>query len=366
MTSTPKPWQTALVVQRIGLALVSLVLVVGFAEIGFRVYGSSERRNILDGRDPDRLMTEAVDDRRIYRLRPNRKRLTNSHGFRDRQRNRAKAQGTFRIAVIGDSVTMQSSLDFDALYPTRLQSTLDGMLPNHHIEILNFGVTGYGTFQELALLRAEVLSFEPDALLWQFHLNDAIDPRVDGGDGGLGRYYSRPASAFLAYLQRRWHRAQRARIARARGLDQIPLDLQHQVYRWSAVGGALQEVAEVAEENRIEVYVFVYPTWPREDWQEYTPSGFAVVDELVARFESLGFETLDLVAMFRTESPARYRLASDDPWHPNEAGHELIADELARWLKPKLSVLPSQHAPDDRVEGSPDSTPSEKSVVGSS
>lgn len=334
----PKSWQTLLVVQRIGFALASLLVVFAVAEIGFRVYEARVRRDILDGRDPDFLITEAVHDGRIYRLRPNRAGLTNSHGFRDRQRHRAKTPGTTRIAVIGDSVTMQSSLGLGNLYPARLQAKLDKLLSNDDIEILNFGVTGYGTFQELALLRAEVLSFNPDALLWQFHLNDAIDPMVDGGDGGLGRYHGRHPSAFLSYLERRWHRLQRTRTARARGLDRAPLDLQHQVYRWCAIGGAFQEVARIAEERGIEVYVFVYPSWPRESWSEYSPAGYAVVDGLVARFEALGFKTLDLVAVFRREPPSRYRAAPDDPWHPNEAGHELIADELVRWLAPMLSA----------------------------
>jgi len=325
-------------VKRIGLALATTVILLGITEFGYRIYDSRARSEILAGRDPDRLITEKVDDGRIFRLRPNRKTETNSHGFRDLPRHHRKTPGTYRIAVIGDSVTMQSTIQFDDLYATRLERKLNAMLPGRHIEILNFGVTGYGTSQELALLHAEVLSFEPDALLWQFHLNDAIDPMVDGGDGGLGKYYSRPRSAVFWSLQRRWYRLQRTRTTCARGLDEVPSDLQHQVYRWRVIGDAFRDVAETAAENDFDVYVFIYPTWPRENWDEYSPAGFAVVDDLVARFESLGFETFDLVEVFRSESPSKYRLASDDPWHPNQAGHEAIADELSQWLAPMLST----------------------------
>jgi lysophospholipase L1-like esterase len=317
--------------------LLSLAMTFGVAEVGFRVYDASTRRATLAGRDPDTLDTEAVDDARIYRMRPNRKGLTNGHGFRDLPRTRRKAEGTYRIAVIGDSVTMQATIDFDDLYPTRLQRALNERLPDASIEVLNFGVSGYSTRQQLAVLRAEVLSFEPDALLWQFHLNDAVDPLVDGADGGLGRYHARPRSAFLAYLQRRWHRLHRKRIARAHGLSKIHSDFQHQVARWDDVSTAFGEVAELAAEHGFEVFIFLYPTWPDTDWDEFSPEGFDVVDSLVRRFESLGFATLDLVGVFRSESPARYRAAADDPWHPNRAGHARIADELARWLVPMIS-----------------------------
>ena len=85
---------------------------------------------------------------------------------------------------------MQASLDFDELYPTLLERKLDDMLPQAEFEVLNFGVTGYGTFQQLALLKEVVLGFEPDAMLWQFHLNDAVDPRVDGADAGWPRCHA--------------------------------------------------------------------------------------------------------------------------------------------------------------------------------
>jgi lysophospholipase L1-like esterase len=324
------------VARKIGLAVATLVVVFGIAEVGFRLYDARSRRTVLDGRNPEQLITQPADDGRIFALRPNRPGLTNSHGFRDRERKLEKDAGVFRIAVIGDSVTMQASLSFEDLYVTRLQSKINSAVPDHDIEILNFGVTGYGTLQEVALLREVVVKFEPDALLWQFHLNDAIDPRVDGGDGGLGRYYSRPQSAFFSYLHRRWERLRRSRTIRARGLDHIPEDLQHQVFRWDKISNAFQEVAKLVDDNEIATWVFVYPTWPDTSWDEYTPDGFAVVNDLVARFEGLGFETLDLVAVFRREAPSRHRMADDDPWHPNVAGHQFIADELAQWLAPMV------------------------------
>jgi lysophospholipase L1-like esterase len=126
------------------------------------------------------------------------------------------------------------------------------------------------------------------------------------------------------------------------------VDLQHQIYRWDEMSDAFQTVSKLADAHGLSVWVFVYPTWPSAGWNEYPTEGYAVVDDLVARFDALGFDTLDLVEVFRREPPSRYRMSADDPWHPNASGHQLMAGELARWLVPKIATQSSfelGHAP---------------------
>jgi lysophospholipase L1-like esterase len=326
------------VVKKLGIAGLSLIGFLVVAEVGYRIYEQGWRRRSLASRDPARLVTQPVADRRIYRLRPDVPGFTNSHGFRDLERTRNRSAGTYRVAVIGDSVTMQRRIPFEALYVSRLQKAFDESLGEGRVELLNFGVTGYGTAQQLALLRSVVLDFEPAALLWQFHLNDAADPLVDGADGGVARYHHRPRSALLAWAKRRLSRMHRRSLVRDRGLENLPYDLQRQLARWDSMGRSLDELAEVARERGLDVFLFIYPTWPAgDDWSSYTPAGFEIVDRLAGRFRSLGFETLDLVDLLRGESTERYWLETADPWHPNVAGHQRIADELFAWLRPKLA-----------------------------
>src|ERR1700752_67059 len=99
----------------------------------------------------------------------------NSDGLRDREHQRAKPPNTFRIAVVGDSyaealqVPMEQS--FWWLMGEKLQSCIN---QDRKVEVINFGVSGYGTAQELITLRQTVWQFEPDLILLAFTTSNDI------------------------------------------------------------------------------------------------------------------------------------------------------------------------------------------------
>jgi len=94
----------------------------------------------------------------------------NSAGMRDREHAVAKPPGVYRIAVLGDSFAEAMQVDrnhaFWAVLERRLRGcpALDGREP----EVLNFGVSGYGTAQELIALRTRVWRYDPDLVLLAF------------------------------------------------------------------------------------------------------------------------------------------------------------------------------------------------------
>ncbi|HEY5897446.1 MAG TPA: SGNH/GDSL hydrolase family protein [Burkholderiales bacterium] len=94
----------------------------------------------------------------------------NSHGLRDREHAVAKPAGTYRIAVLGDSYAeaMQVEMDnaFWALLPKRLESC--GFGGGRQVETINFGVSGFGTANELLTLRSRVWAYSPDMVLLAF------------------------------------------------------------------------------------------------------------------------------------------------------------------------------------------------------
>lgn len=94
----------------------------------------------------------------------------NSRGLRDREHAVVKPQDVYRIAVLGDSYAeaMQVGLEetFWSLLPARLASC--GFRPGQRIEAINFGVSGYGTAQQLLTLRHRVWDYSPDLVLVAF------------------------------------------------------------------------------------------------------------------------------------------------------------------------------------------------------
>jgi hypothetical protein len=113
----------------------------------------------------------------------------NSRGFRDRERSYEKPANTFRIAVLGNSWTEALQVPLEKTYVAVLEQKLNesSCFPNKRAEVLNFGIAGYSTAQELLLLRQEVWKYHPDLVILAFYpardiannvreLNNALDP----------------------------------------------------------------------------------------------------------------------------------------------------------------------------------------------
>ncbi len=91
---------------------------------------------------------------------------TNSRGFRDNERDTTKPPGTIRIAIVGDSFVWGHNLDQADLMPQLLELRLRER--GYVVEVLNFGIGGYGTDQEYLLLEQEVMRYKPDIVALSF------------------------------------------------------------------------------------------------------------------------------------------------------------------------------------------------------
>ena len=102
----------------------------------------------------------------------------NSSGFRDHERIKIKPLDTLRVAVIGDSFAEAQQVSVDETFWSVMESGLKrcSTLPDKQVEVLNFGVSGYGTGQELITLRHFVWEYSPDVIVLAFYpKNDYID-----------------------------------------------------------------------------------------------------------------------------------------------------------------------------------------------
>lgn len=95
----------------------------------------------------------------------------NSHGYRDRERTVSKPPGVYRAAVLGDSYTEARQVPMDKTFTALAEEALNRRrcVGEAGVEVLNFGVPGYGTAQELLQLRERVWQFSPDMIVLQFH-----------------------------------------------------------------------------------------------------------------------------------------------------------------------------------------------------
>lgn len=93
----------------------------------------------------------------------------NSSGFRDEEFSIPKKKDTFRIFILGGS-TVEGIYNERWTLDYYLQKELDSMFPN--LEVINAGVGGYYSQNELALLQTRILDLEPDFILIYNGFND--------------------------------------------------------------------------------------------------------------------------------------------------------------------------------------------------
>jgi hypothetical protein len=102
----------------------------------------------------------------------------NGDGQRDREHAKTKPPDTVRIAVLGDSFAEAMHVPMEQTFWSLLERKLEEChaFPGKHVEVLNFGVSGYGTAQELMTLRQKVWDYSPDIVVLAFTTyNDIYD-----------------------------------------------------------------------------------------------------------------------------------------------------------------------------------------------
>lgn len=159
----------------------------------------------------------------------------NQLGFRDvREYSATKGPRTFRILVLGDSVTFGHGSVFEHTYPYLLEQRLREWRPVIDWQVWNLGVPGYNTRQEWAYLTQVSQAYAPDLVIVGFFPNDVTGNTMPPPEGPMASMRSRAVSWARAhwysvewyrraYLTLRWNvtatAAEQRRMAELRAED---------------------------------------------------------------------------------------------------------------------------------------------------
>ncbi len=97
----------------------------------------------------------------------------NAHGYRPPDHTYEKPDGVLRVVVLGDSYTDGSEVGDQETFTWHLQQRLAG------VEVINLGVYGYSTTQELITLDHVGFKYAPDLVLLVTTTNDYRDNHIN-------------------------------------------------------------------------------------------------------------------------------------------------------------------------------------------
>lgn len=170
--------------------LIFLIIVVSAIslELLFRGYLHLKGRDVIMVLPPDEVLKKAwfrPHPHLLYVFKPNtsftmnrfdRGKFTiNEHGFRSTLeydvKDVIKSPNTIRIATLGGSTTMGVN-DDDQIWPYLLGRNLAAALPQKKIEVLNEGIMGYNSLDNLLDLSMRVIDFNCDIYVIYLGVND--------------------------------------------------------------------------------------------------------------------------------------------------------------------------------------------------
>jgi len=164
-----------LTLRRVGKLVVAIMLYLIAGELAVRVLNPQEefiQRDLFNA--DQKLGFRMVAN---YRGTMSKKAVpitTNSWGLRDREYS-ANGEPTLRVYALGDSLIFGYGVPLDQTYTRDLEKLLERRL-GRKVQVVNGGVPGYGTLQELAFFEDTVDLVKPDVVVLIFSvLNDATD-----------------------------------------------------------------------------------------------------------------------------------------------------------------------------------------------
>lgn len=358
---------------RLGVSLATGAVLLLAVEVGMRVAGFDPLGGLFQGQEL--VVRPAAHPLLDNELSPGASGevwggpvAINSLGLRDREYAREKPAGTRRVLVLGDSVTFGIGVPAEETFPARLEARLAPRDPP--VEVLNLGVGGYDTLDEVIAFEARGLDLGPDVVVVGYCLNDLAEVSLSlryvqriaryGSMFRFSRAYQwlvmRLDALDLKRETRRrsapepeWSEADfdvppvsgspevaalQAELASAlddAGIEMVRLRWYTSAARLTRLRYAFERLRGLSALHDFEIVVALLPL--------LTPDtgglrrALDAVDALVEHeAERAGFAALRLRPDLPAD-PRPLRLSPRDAMHMNAAGHALVAASLGRGLR---------------------------------
>lgn len=321
------------------LPLIGIFIALMIGEIVVRIY---YYRNMSDK------TLELTDDIKLYTYKASIE-FVNRHGIKVKHNSLGllgdeiyeKKEGTFRMLGLGDSVTAGNYLAEDQRFLTVLEDVM--VKKGYDVEVVNAGVGGYNTWQELDLLKNIFDIIGPDMLIVGVCLNDFVYSRpalkkgffgsvfVNYRDGSKARHFD-----FL-YQRSDLYKFIYDSLAaiRKKKFGDEGYKRYRDSYRLNISDGELKrwkqpflEIKRFAEDKNIPCLFVIFPI--ESQIQRDISASYAPLSRY---FDEIGMHHMDLLPDFRERSGIPEKLyQSRDLIHPTALGHRIAGHAIAEYI----------------------------------
>lgn len=263
----------------------------------------------------------------------------NSQGLRDYEYPLEKPDDVYRIASLGDSIAFGWGVNIEDSYAKKLEEKLK-VRSDYKFEVLDFGVPGYYSDQELNQLKQKVLAYDPDMVILMYVFNDAeVAPRYSL-DKKVFFYrktvqylkYKSYTFSFLFYnyakIRQLFQEKETTEGDYAEYLEKLFSDDNP---GWNISKNSLLEIKKITDENDIDFVMFIYPSIESDHLQNYESRN---IHEIIKKFaEDNDIRVVDLLPYFLYNKDKKLELEIDA--HPNEFAHNLMSEVIFSAINPQ-------------------------------
>ena len=323
----------ALIFKRTKLTL--LIVAIGYTLVAIFAFGEFYYRYIFDA-------TDNVYDIKTTRRWIDRHIQWNGAGYRDDHFFFDKDPRETRLAFIGDSYTFGYGIaNMQQRYTELLGAKLTAQCaPDKTLKTYNFGLPGNQSQTYIKQVPLEVMRYKPNAIIMQYYMDDIDSDKLPELTPQFAQtiygYKNLPVIGWLlkhSYFLEYWYIRLSSLLSSRHNWGEF-INYNETLYRnatvWNLHLSTLQHIiAATRGATKIPLVVFILPlshrlgpNYPLAD----------VHQKLVDYLTSLNVPALDMLPVLNQYRPEQIMVSRRD-FHLNEFGHQLIADNLYKFVK---------------------------------
>lgn len=258
----------------------------------------------------------------------------NEDGFRDREYPIEKPKDSFRILMLGDSLTFGWGVEVDDCFSNIIERRLNENLAGksvRQVEVINTGIGNFNTVQEVNFYLTRGRQWQPDLVVLNYFINDA-EPIPTRRLPNFVQY-----SYFTMWL---WGRMDI--LKRKMDMGYTYSEYYTRLYAedapaWKDTRKAFGRLKDAVQADGVDVVVFLLP-----ELHAVGPKyGFAEIHERVAAAARRAgiAHVADLAGLFsEVEHPETLWVSADDA-HPNAMAHTILAEGMLDYMN-RTGIVP--------------------------